>query len=485
MRALLLIATALAIASVVNAAGDEPVGEVLVLDDDNFAKIVPEHDILLVEFYAPWCGHCKQLAPKYDEAAKMLAADPETKHIRIAKMDADAHKKVPGQYGVSGFPHLKLFRNGEVGGDYNGERTAEAIVEYMKRKATSAVNKEITDAAELKKITKSATVPTLVALCSSKDHVDYRLYKTVVARLADSGIEVYHSVTPAVLEAFGFYSSGCSIQLFSPSLTGKPTKATYKGTVFKDKLRDWVLTSALTPFTPYNSETQKLFEQLSSKHLIKILRSKDAPTVDLKALEPVAKKHENDYLFATANMEDYKGEADSNCDSGVKICTLLRDGKKKTAYALNNEVTASSLEQFIIDFEAKKLKPRMKSEPTPVPNKAGEVSVVVGSTFETEVIQNEKDVMIEFYAPWCGHCKALAPKYEALAKEVAGDFDNLIIAKMDMDANDLLAAYRNTYKVQGFPTIYFAKKGRKTSPIKYEGERDTETMKKWIEDQRK
>ena len=62
------------------------------------------------------------------------------------------------------------------------------------------------------------------------------------------------------------------------------------------------------------------------------------------------------------------------------------------------------------------LKPRIKSQP--IPKKQGIVKVVVGNSFEKIVLDNKKDVLIELYAPWCGHCKSLEPKYKELAKKV-------------------------------------------------------------------
>jgi protein disulfide isomerase len=486
MRALRIAVAVALLAVAVVAAGDEPAGEVLVLDDKNFDAIVPNHDVLLVEFYAPWCGHCKALAPKYDEAAKLLAANHETKDIRVAKFDADSEKSVPGRYGISGFPTIKLFRNGEVAGDYDGEREANAIVEFMKKKAATSVNREVQSGSELKQIAKSATKPTLIAVCSSKDHVDYKYYKAVVSKMADTGLEVYHSAAPSALEEFGFYSSGCSIQLFRPTEGAKKAnKVTYKGTVFKDKLREWIVVNALAPFTKYTPDTQKLFN-LVGKNVIRVVRAADAPALDMKGLNELAKEQGDAFLFATSDAADYQADVDTHCGKGVKTCVLLNEVKKNRVFAMEGtEATPAAIKQFIEDFNGKKLKVKVKSEPTPPTNKAGEVGVVVGSTFESEVMDNDKDIFIEFYAPWCGHCKALVPKYEELAKETAADFDTLSIVKFDLTNNDLPGEYKNVFEVSGFPTIFFVPKGKKTSPIKYEGDREAAAMKKWIDEHRK
>ena len=92
MKALFSIALILAVAQSLLAS------DVLEFGDANFDAKIGNHDVALVEFYAPWCGHCKSLAPKYDELAKTLSKE---KDIVIAKMDATAND-VPPQFQVQG-----------------------------------------------------------------------------------------------------------------------------------------------------------------------------------------------------------------------------------------------------------------------------------------------------------------------------------------------------------------------------------------------
>ena len=84
---------------------------------------------VLVKFYAPWCGHCKSLAPHYDEAAKRLLVNP---NIRIVKMDS-TENEVAG-VDIRGFPTLKFWGKDKSQPpiDYNGERTADGIISWIK-----------------------------------------------------------------------------------------------------------------------------------------------------------------------------------------------------------------------------------------------------------------------------------------------------------------------------------------------------------------
>lgn len=98
---------------------------VLVLTQENFDGVVTGNQYVLVEFYAPWCGHCKSLAPEYVKAAANLKASGS--EVKLAKVDATEHKELGSRFGVQGFPTLKWFVNAEPS-DYQGGRTEDTIV---------------------------------------------------------------------------------------------------------------------------------------------------------------------------------------------------------------------------------------------------------------------------------------------------------------------------------------------------------------------
>jgi len=103
---------------------------VKVLTVENFDEVVRKSGKhVFVDFYAPWCGHCKRLVPIWEELGEKYK---DNGNVIIAKIDADANK-VPGQQ-IDGYPTIKLFlaSGGKKEGiDYNGERTLEDLSEFL------------------------------------------------------------------------------------------------------------------------------------------------------------------------------------------------------------------------------------------------------------------------------------------------------------------------------------------------------------------
>jgi len=156
----------------------------------------------------------------------------------------------------------------------------------------------------------------------------------------------------------------------------------------------------------------------------------------------------------------------------IRIMEPTEDNVRKFKYEGEVEkVTVEDIKKFVSDFKDGKLTPFMKSEAVPESND-GPVKVVVATQFEDIVLDSTKDVLVKYYAPWCGHCQKLAPHWEALGEHVK-DFSDIVIAKYDATLNE-----NEQVTVEGFPTLIFYPKGNKEG-VPADG-RSLNGLKKWM-----
>ncbi|CAN8027235.1 unnamed protein product, partial [Ixodes persulcatus] len=118
--------------------GSKGKSDVIELDESNFEELVLDsEDLWLVEFFAPWCGHCKNLAPHWEKAATELKGK-----VKLGAVDATVHQGLASKYGIKGFPTIKFFPGGKKDSssaeEYNGGRTADDIVHWALEKAADA-----------------------------------------------------------------------------------------------------------------------------------------------------------------------------------------------------------------------------------------------------------------------------------------------------------------------------------------------------------
>ena len=133
--------------------GANGASSVLDLVPSNFDDVVLKSGRpALVEFYAPWCGHCKKLAPTYEELATNL--DFAKDQVSIAKVDADAEKDLGKRFGVQGFPTLKWFDGkSDKPEDFSGGRDLESLQDFVVAKTGIKIKKKASSPSRVEMLT--------------------------------------------------------------------------------------------------------------------------------------------------------------------------------------------------------------------------------------------------------------------------------------------------------------------------------------------
>merc|ERR1712223_228822 len=440
---------------------------VLVLTEKNFEGAIADNEFVLVEFYAPWCGHCKALAPEYAKAAGALAEKDSP--IKLAKVDATEESALAEKFEVRGYPTLKFFKNGKAL-EYGGGRTADTIVNGVEKK-TGPPAKALANAEEAKAFIDGKTVA--VFGCFKDEATDGgKAFLSAASSMDDVAFGI--TGDEAVCSEYGVSAEGVVIVK-----TFDEGKATLTEDLTEENIAKFVSSESLPLVIDFNHETaQKIFSGEVKSHFLMFSSAKAVDHEEkLSILRDMAKKNKGNMLFVTINTdeEDHKRilEFFGIVDSELPTFRAIRLGEEMAKFKPEDDkFDAENVEKFVTDFLDGKLKQHLMSEEIPEDWDKEPVKVLVGKNFHDVAMNAEKDVLVEFYAPWCGHCKQLAPIWDKLGEKYA-DSETVVIAKMDSTANEL-----EEVKVQGFPTIKLFKKGT-NEIVDYNGDRTVEGFSKF------
>lgn len=439
-------------------------GDVLVLGGSDFDNAVKEYEFLLAEFYAPWCGHCKTLAPEYSKAATALK---DLLNVKLAKIDATVHSELASGLKVSGYPTLFFYVNGKKL-DYEGPRDAAGIVNWLKKK-TGPSTTTITSEADLTKLKGENDAVALFYGAEGSDAT--KLYLSLASTSDDTAFGLTHDASVAAK-----FSLPLNTLLIVKDFGSK--RDTFDLTTASVETTEEFLMGALTPLViPFNDKnSRKIFGSGVKRHLIVFTDGETASSSELVWMEDVAAHVKTDMLFVTipcskSNILQFFDFA--SCPGAV---IFVMEGEKKFKYD-KDTYNAVDMKDFVQRYLDGKLKTAIKSEEILPEDNVHPVQVIKALSFQEVVIDSGKEALIEFYAPWCGHCKALTPKWEELGTKFAHVKD-VIIGKVDGTLNSIDFP---GVDVKGFPTILWFPAHAKEA-VKYEGAREVDAFVKFIKE---
>lgn len=438
------------------------------LTKDNFDAVIDEHEAVLVEFFAPWCGHCKALKPEYEKAA--LKAKTEFPNVLLAMVDATVETELATAHGVSGYPTLKFRKNGKWI-DYTGDRKADAIVAWIKRKLEPALRK-LESISEAETFVSSSDVTVVGFIKDGNDEA-----MKALEEVADT-LDSFSFAVANTAELFDKYSVSKDVQivLFKKFDEGR---ANFEEDIVPAKVKEFVQRESIPLVVEFSQDSAgAVFGSPVRMHVV-AFAPKSGDYEKLKGdMVPVAKmfKGQVHFIIIDTDFEDHQRILDffGMTKDDVPSYRLINLTDDMTKYKPDSsDFSETQMASFIKDVLSGSRKPFLMSQEIPAESNEP-VRVLVGKNYNDVTKDTSKAVFVKLYAPWCGHCQQLAPIWTSLG-EAFKDRDDIIIAKLDATANEA-----EGLRVNSFPTLKYYPKGS-NEPIDYTGERTLEALKKFVE----
>jgi protein disulfide isomerase len=435
-----------------------------ILTEDTFSQHVGSSAATFVAFHAPWCGHCKSLAPKFEETAlKIHTLFPE---VSMATLDADAFKTITQQYAVTGFPSLKLFVPGSKPIDYDSDRSTEAMVAWIGRQMT-VKSTELSSVETFDTFLDKNNVAIVVGfpreLANTHDDQDLAevLSKTFDFPVGHFGDD---SIWKHLHARFGTdmnYEADDDVVVFMHRKFDKETPMLrYDNEVEASAIKTFVSINILPPVVVFSNEMSKyIFASPLKKHVI--LFTSDQSIAD------GGEVHNAFYNSAVSSRGTILSitVGDDTSGSGIASFFSVRPSDRPCIYAAEilqgsapikyqgpsfsgDSPNAGAIKTFFDDFSAGLLKVYVKSQDTATLNQDKSAVMQLNAESVMEIKRSHLSYLVLFYSPGCGHCVAMHPIWDKLHKTFADNTD-FVVAKIDVTSNDLPAELA----VSAFPTI--------------------------------
>lgn len=495
------------------------------LTDRTYGDFMAAHPLVFVLFYAPWCYWSRASLPEFDAAAKLLSHhDPP---VIAARVDCTDNEDVCNQEYIREYPTIRMYVEG-VAHVYEGRRFRTHMVHWVDLKVDR--DKKLVSAGHLDELVSHCSndgssggghVVVVAAFPTDYNRGTFQ----AVARVFGEEVLFGDTTDPTLIERLKTVhilpklsskereSSEMAknmtppfVVVFSPH-KGESTVHIYQGQVGEpNELRSFVRQWLFPTVSLFDEDSignhffkdprPKLVLLLNSKEnsgLIKDAESVEPKDPWLVAFRAVAEKHRGAVAATVAgNSKGFERQLLNLLGMEEEPLPQLRimfvnhnsDGRHHPAHKFRpasalpspsegRDKLEAAMDRFVSSVLSRELSPYFRSETPPeIPEPRGRVRTIVASTFASE-IASEPNVLVEFYAPWCGFCRKMEPAYKELAKRLAG-VSGIVIARIDATRNEV-----DGVQIAGYPTVYLYRRDVK-EPMLYTGDRSTRDLLNWL-----
>ena len=416
---------------------------VFLINEENFGLAMHEYKYLLILFYSRDDPNCQDIIPEFEKTANLLKKE----NYASGKIDSDESPKIIRHFNLEIFPSIVLIKK-TVPTTYEGEKKADQIINWLKEK-TKKEYKKISTNKELEEFKKEHDTSFVYFGKNEKiiDEINLaeRKMDDIPMGLVNNDALIKENAKSEDKKEY--------IVLFTKFDEGKYYLYDFK----YEKIIEFYNLYFTPKVIEFAAQTSPiLFAKRFPSLIIFSLKRESHYEESKKALSQIWPKVNTKLKLFISDIEEgmsvrlaeYCGVKENQLPTTF---ILIPDSENPIKYRMEGKVTEENLLQFVENWNNKKLKPFLKSENEPDPEENdGDVFVVVGKTYKKEVLDNDKDVVVYFYAPWCEHCKEFYPKYEKLARKLKKKNPHLLLTKVDSTENDI-----ENFPINKYPTIKF------------------------------
>ena len=377
-------------------------GEVINIDDETFEEALETFPIIMIKFYAPWCGHCKAMAEDYKEAARII--EERGLPFVLGEINAEANPVSKSENNIEGYPTLKLFVHGKSV-PYNGDRSTKGIIDFIESRTQAP--KRLENAQQI------------------KEELERGGISVFIFAERDSEVQTIGRELSKAMEGIRFFDVESAELLSSLEETGNlpqiiliknfdEKKNVLKEDLTVEKVRNFIEVKSeplIGSFDELHSE--KIFGGNSPAMIL--FRDMDGIIDeklegDFRKLAEVKKVTKSYFIISDLKVDlawrvaNYLGVKEEQMP--IIYIIQMEGGIKKYIMDKEYPMNLEGMTKFYEDWKNHEISASMKSQPIPE-KQEGAVFTLVGKSYFKEVLRSGKDVLIKFYAPWCGHCKAV------------------------------------------------------------------------------
>ncbi|SOV19855.1 protein disulfide-isomerase [Plasmodium gaboni] len=501
---------------------DEVKKEIVSINFDEFNNILKEevkYTLLIV--YTHWSYNSNLLLDNLDKISKLLL---DEENIKLCKINAALNTSIIDKLDVYGYPSLFMIRNNEIH-RYNGMNNIRDLLlwiyQYLDSKIYEINNIErLNMFIELNEynntilffIFKDLITPNnntnnisvindLINICilTNKTLCFYIKEKNIIEYFEQNIIQDKYHYNINNINQYPYYSLLYKNDEFDDYIfplhkkeLNMLTNKEYTNEHKINLLYNWI-----------SEKEQPLVIQFA-EYFFSMLFSNDTVTLfiiynDIKDINKEdiiksAKKYNNKIKFAisgTTQIYEKRLLNELLIDDNIKkplmrITEFKNDIRFPYKYKPKNddqEINEKTIDEFVNGYlQEKKYFYRKSERALPDEYNNGYIKIIVADNYDNYIYRNDMNVIVLYYAPWCGHCYKFEPIYREVGKRLnlyADKFKNfkndIIISKIDAVNNEIY-----NINIEGYPTIYLYKKGDKLNPVRYMDGRTVKNIITWI-----